>query len=202
MTTENSVSTLRANLAALNESDQRFARSLLSGLDRWGRLSDKQAYWVSTLALRATTAPAPRAPVGDLAPMIALFETAAQHLRHPALVFGTPAGDIRLSVAGPRSRYPGSINVTTPGAFAARLWYGRIHRDGTFEASSSGNVPDGLLASLQSFAANPAQQAAAHGHLTGNCCFCTRPLSDARSTSVGYGPVCADHWGLPWGARE
>ena len=26
-----------------------------------------------------------------------------------------------------------------------------------------------------------------------------RALSDDRSTAVGYGPICADHFGLPWG---
>ncbi len=31
------------------------------------------------------------------------------------------------------------------------------------------------------------------------CCYCNLPLEDARSKDVGYGPVCAAHWGLPWG---
>jgi len=34
---------------------------------------------------------------------------------------------------------------------------------------------------------------------TGNCCFCRRELTDKRSTEVGYGPICADHFSLPWG---
>ena len=44
-----------------------------------------------------------------------------------------------------------------------------------------------------------AEQAAAFGHLTGNCVFCDRELTDERSISVGYGPVCAKNHGLPWG---
>lgn len=44
-----------------------------------------------------------------------------------------------------------------------------------------------------------AEQAAAFGHLTGRCVFCTTALSDERSVSVGYGPTCADRHGLPWG---
>jgi len=31
------------------------------------------------------------------------------------------------------------------------------------------------------------------------CCFCGRELDTAESISVGYGPVCADKHGLPWG---
>lgn len=31
------------------------------------------------------------------------------------------------------------------------------------------------------------------------CCYCNQPLEDERSKDVGYGPVCAERWGLPWG---
>lgn len=190
---------LRANLAALPEQDRRFASSLLAAWDR-GYLSDKQAYWVRKLHLRATT-PISTEPVGDLAPMQALFGRARAHLKAPAIVFGTAQGPVRLSMATDRSRYPGSINVTTPGTFYGRVWYGRIHTDGRYEPSSRGDQPAGLVEALRAFAADPAGEAAKHGHLTGACCFCNRPLSDERSTHVGYGPVCAERWGLAWGAH-
>jgi len=32
-----------------------------------------------------------------------------------------------------------------------------------------------------------------------NCCFCGRDLDTAESISMGYGPICADKYGLPWG---
>lgn len=51
-------------------------------------------------------------------------------------------------------------------------------------------------------AVDPEGTAAAYGHLTGACCFCRRALSDERSVSVGYGPVCADHFGLAWGVKK
>ena len=44
-----------------------------------------------------------------------------------------------------------------------------------------------------------AEQAAAIGHLTHHCCFCSLELTDGRSIDVGYGPVCASNNGLPWG---
>lgn len=37
------------------------------------------------------------------------------------------------------------------------------------------------------------------GDLFGVCVFCSRKLTDERSISKGYGPVCAEHNGLPWG---
>lgn len=44
-----------------------------------------------------------------------------------------------------------------------------------------------------------AEDAARFGQLTGQCVFCSRRLTDERSITVGYGPVCAEHNGLPWG---
>lgn len=34
----------------------------------------------------------------------------------------------------------------------------------------------------------------------GTCCYCSMPLDDPRSKTLGYGPYCAARWGLPWGA--
>lgn len=43
------------------------------------------------------------------------------------------------------------------------------------------------------------EQAAAFGHRFSFCCFCGIFLSDDRSVSAGYGPVCAHNRGLAWG---
>lgn len=45
-----------------------------------------------------------------------------------------------------------------------------------------------------------AEQAAAFGHMTGGCVFCSRAIDTPESTAVGYGPVCAAKHGLPWGS--
>lgn len=49
-----------------------------------------------------------------------------------------------------------------------------------------------------------ADEAAAYGHRHDACVFCATPLSDereGRSVEVGYGPVCAAKYGLPWGTK-
>jgi hypothetical protein len=61
---------------------------------------------------------------------------------------------------------------------------------------------DAVRAFIVDFSNNPEQVARVHGHATGNCCFCTRELTDARSVAVGYGPICASHFGLEWGERR
>ena len=170
----------------------------------------------STVVLGERVAPltfalAPRAPqpaatpeaVGDLGGIVAMFARARQHLRFPAIVLD----GFRVSVAGARASQPGSLTVTGLDAVwngqrgrNERPWYGRVSLDGLFQPGR--NAPANLADRLRRFAADPAGEAAAHGRLHGKCCFCNLPLRDERSTAVGYGPICADHFGLPWGARE
>jgi hypothetical protein len=108
------------------------------------------------------------------------------------------AGDeICISQAGDRAKFPGSLNVTDGRPFGMNVWYGRIYQDGAFEPSRASS--DTVLDFLKKFAADPVETAARYGRRTGNCCFCNRPLSDERSTTVGYGPICAETWSLPWG---
>lgn len=38
-----------------------------------------------------------------------------------------------------------------------------------------------------------------HGQETKVCSFCGLHLSDPHSVEAGYGPICAAHYGLPWG---
>ena len=151
----------------------------------------------------ARPARAPAAPtqtVGDLARIIAMFDTAAAHLKRPAIVLE----GFRVSRAGAASTEPGSLTITSidrthSDRFGneARDWYGRVSLDGKFQPSR--RAPADLGDKLRAFAADPAGVAAAYGHLHGACCFCNIRLTDPRSTSVGYGPICADHFGLPWG---
>lgn len=44
-----------------------------------------------------------------------------------------------------------------------------------------------------------AEDAQKFGALYGRCVFCTQQLNDERSIAAGYGEICADNHGLPWG---
>ena len=52
---------------------------------------------------------------------------------------------------------------------------------------------------LVRWARDPVGVAAEHGRMTGACCFCRRTLTTDESLAVGYGPVCATRYHLPWG---
>lgn len=186
---------LASVLDKLPASDHDFAASLISQAERRG-LTERQLFYVNKLVTKAR---AEKVQVGSLAATIELFDRAAKHLKHPKVVITVDGQPVRLSVAGPRSRQPGTLNVAEPGPFGDVKWYGRVTRDGVFHPTADTASLPGLPAALQRFASDPATVAAEHGKLTGNCSFCNRPLKDERSTAVGYGPVCADHFNLPWG---
>jgi hypothetical protein len=206
---------LEAAVPALSAKDAEFAKGLLSSAAKYGRsFSPKMAFWGEKLVARAA---APKgesvAEVGDLGGLLALFDKAKGKLKYPAIVVsvpGVPGGAVRLNVAGAKAKVPGSINVASveksePGEFGnlRRAWYGRVSPAGKFAASGKGEEFFGALAgALMRLARSPAEVAAEYGRLNGACCFCSLKLEDERSVAVGYGPVCAKNWGLPWGAEK
>lgn len=185
-------------VSKLPESDLDFANSLISQAKRRG-LSPKQEYFLDKLVKKAKGEGPKKVEIGNLADTIALFDRAREHLKNPKVTITVDGEPVKISVAGLNARVPGSLNVAEPAPFGTGRWYGRITRDGMFHPGKDAGVLPGLPGALQRFAAEPAKVAAEHGKLTGNCSFCGRGLEDERSTAVGYGPVCAKRFGLPWG---
>lgn len=176
-----------------------FAQSLVSKGGKWG-LTPDQWVWVHALALESLTKDAEiEAETHPTYPAIpALFQTAQAHLENPKIRLETASGGtVVLTVASGKSKYPGHIHVSDGGPYGNNRYYGRIEPQGVFHAGRE--LPEGVSLLLSLFAENPVAVAAAYGLKTGRCSFCGRDLSDPRSTTVGYGPICAGHYGLPWG---
>lgn len=164
------------------------------------RLSPAQWFWVHKLAQEVIQAPVAAAPVqiaATMQPIQDLFAKAQTHLKYPKVTLDAGAYTVVLSLAGPRSKNAGGINVTDEGRFPNNRYFGRIDMQGAFFPGRT--VPDEVTALLTLFAQDPIGVAAAYGKTTGNCAFCRKSLTDARSTSVGYGPHCAKNFSLPWG---
>lgn len=195
------------NLGNLDKKDYAFATSLAEQQLAGKNLSAKQAYWLEVMYERALAAPEKKEEVDfgeDLSGIIALFEKTNGKLKYPAIRLRTEDGmDIRLSRTK-AGQFPGSVNFKTiADEYGETRWLGRITLDGKVHLSKDGRlVEKDLLELLRVFAGNPAAIASAYGKLTGNCCFCSSGLTDERSTSVGYGPVCAQNYALPWGEKE
>lgn len=178
-----------------------FLGSILGKLDQYGTLSEKQWYWVRKIAAeRRTTLAKPQwaeAPkyTETFSRIAGMFAYALDRgLKRPGMTFSSPIA-LRLKLATQRSKYAGDILVTAGGYNTP--YYGRMTPEGKFFPSHA--CGDSVLAFLRAFDSEPAKLAAEHGHGTGACCFCRLPLTDPRSVGVGYGPICAEHYGLPWG---
>lgn len=149
------------------------------------------------------------APAGPKATSLGSFEgvyelmhRAKENLKRPAIRLKLASGlIIKLYVAGPASKYHGEINVVEADrAYPNGAWYGRIDAKGNFIEGRA--KAEGLVDMLKALAEEPETVAATYGQLTGSCCFCAKALTDERSVKVGYGPVCAGNYGLPWGGKE
>jgi len=209
----NQLMALHAALPKLSQADADFARSLLlqavnaaNGHKGCQPLSTKQLYWVGKLTERANPpkAATPATTVGDFSAVAALFAKAGEHLKHPKVRLQLPDGKpIVLSVAGAAARMPGTVNVTDGGPYGASKFYGRVTQAGKWlpGLSSANETDTAIVALLTAFAADPAKVATAYGKLIGSCCFCGITLTDQRSVTVGYGPICAEKWNLPWGEK-
>lgn len=131
--------------------------------------------------------------------IVALFAKATEaKLAHPKIRLSAEGvGKVVFSVAGSRSKFAGDIMITDGKPFGQNVFFGRITRTGEMVPSKAcSNTVRDLIVAL---ANDPAGVARAHGHLHGNCCFCGRGLETGESVAVGYGPICADKFGLPWG---
>ena len=209
------IETLRAVLPQLDARSREFAESLLRTAARYGNLTPRQEPWVQRLIERAgrppqvhqgsapAEAPAQAISIGNMDAVFAMFAEAGRHLRNAAIVLRCDTTDVRLALATTGS-YQGNITVVDEnqrGWRNRRRYYGRVTPGGSYLPHPRNEQPGPLVGLLRQFAAAPAAVAGAHGRLTGRCCFCRHRLTDERSTAVGYGPDCAEHFGLPWGSR-
>lgn len=193
MLTKETVNLLATQYGKLPEKDQAFALSLLSA-EKNGRLSAKQSEWITRLAERINAPPKPAVTI-DTTSIRELFAKASSKLKFPKFTIQADDTTLQFSIAGAKSKVPGAINVTDGGKFGSNTFYGRVLPDGEWQAYAA---TEAITKTIKSFAANPSTVAAKHGRSTGNCCFCTKPLTDKTSVKVGYGKICADNWGLPY----
>jgi hypothetical protein len=189
---------LEVLIPKLPEKDRYFAGDLIRKGRKYGA-SEGQMKWVNILIDRAN-GKSPDKIIGDVGNFLgvySLFAKAKQALKFPKLRLSVKGMPLVLSVAGDKSAKPGVINVTDGGPFGNNKWYGRIAPDGSWELPMKEYPEIGEVAALlKQVGEDPHQAAANYGKLTGYCCFCQRALSDEKSVAVGYGPVCAEKWGL------
>jgi hypothetical protein len=108
------VAALIAVQPQLGPRDAEFAGSLISNFNRYGRLSDKQLPWVTTLTERVTKPAAQPAAVDvPVDAIVNLFAGAAKNMRRVKVKLAAPSGQpVVFQLAGAASKYAGQILVT------------------------------------------------------------------------------------------
>jgi len=130
----------------------------------------------------------------DVTLIVAFLQAAhTRGLKHPRARFLSPSNrEMRLSLVGPGRRAPvGSVLILIEGEFI-----GVVEPSGAVSGRLRSQKP--LQELLIEIAKDPAGAAHAYGALMGRCSFCNLPITDAGSVEVGYGPICAASYGLPW----
>lgn len=127
-----------------------------------------------------------------LEPIASFIRRAAERLKAPKVRSIAPDGksELRLSLTGAQSKFPGSIAVKIGG-----LYIGRITPTG--DASAAILADFALVGALISIAEDPAAAAKSYAQLFCRCSFCGLELTDEGSIMVGYGPICARNYDLP-----
>ncbi len=90
--------------------------------------------------------------------------------------------------------------VTDGGSFGQSRFYGTLLADGTYRPSfRDGNDGTywGVTETLE--ALRCPEDIATMGRASGRCCYCARTLTVGESVDRGYGPICANYHGLPYG---
>ena len=145
--------------------------------------------------------------MNEFKPLFDQFATAKGNgLKYPKIRLHSAEKDLNiiLSQAGSKSKFPGSISICSPGGFGDNIFYGRISENSTIQWNKYDapySVQDAIKELLFAFIDNPAETAKLYGHATGHCCFCGTQITTDESLTVGYGPICAENFGLPWGLK-
>lgn len=140
----------------------------------------------------------------NYAEIIHRFDLAAIKLKYPSMHFVDAQGrHFRMYRTSDKSRFPGaaSIEWKLPGNETNNEWCGRVFRDGRlqFASGASNEVRQSLQDLLTAFCDSPLSAAKFYARETNRCMFCAHPLEEPSSVECGYGPICAETYGLPHG---
>jgi hypothetical protein len=192
-----------------------FIRHLLFRAGARQPLTTKETRWIEKLA--GVKGPPESYPM-DAAKVITILQKAeASRLKDPRLLLKGPGrifgGDDYVVSLGEGLADPSSYQVGSayeiPMVHVGWLRQGRhsaattaigVIEDGKYTPSYS--VGHRIVDVLGRLCIDPDTTLAEMGHLTGHCACCGLSLKDPKSTALGYGPVCAEKFGLKRGKSK
>lgn len=124
-------------------------------------------------------------------------------IRWPKLKFPIADGNtLVLYLCGPTSSNNGGVSIVNDEPYMShkQIYYGKISPRGQTVLSKTATDDVQVMHYLTLVLNDPVAFAKLQGQQTGCCVFCAKELMNASSIYHGYGPICADKYGLPWGA--
>lgn len=202
------VEKLRANLVNLTPKNVEFCNKLIAWWDAKKWLSEGQLKWVRIYADRKDDLVKLQDEAEEgikiktaMTKLNSMFDEASNHLKYPGVTVQLPeVGQVLIATPYYGRKPDGEIEVSTRrGSTGKWIYRGSVIDDRFYPANKNFATPQAILDLINEVAEDPINTAIKYGKLTGCCCFCNSGLEDERSVSMGYGPVCAKNWGLPWG---
>jgi len=127
----------------------------------------------------------------SFAELFRMFTIASSHLKYPKIRFTASTGEkVQLYLAT-----KGYIAIKVNGTYV-----GKLQNENHFVIYGSNGVPSGLQSEIFSFCLTPLTSAVVKGLAFSQCCFCGLELTNKYSLQAGYGPICAENYGLPHGS--
>jgi hypothetical protein len=167
--------------------DDEFAQSLVDGHERTGRLSACQWYWAHKKCLKRDEPRSLQLREGTFSKLYAMLSQAKDHIQFPKIILRTPSGAVRWWL-----HQDGFVGIKCGEAHV-----GKVTTDDVFHIYRS--CKPRTVELMKVIQVDPVAAFALWGRETGFCCFCNHEIETDESLAVGYGPVCADRYGLPWG---
>lgn len=152
--------------------DRTVAASMVENIAKWGKLTEKQASYAQAIIGKYSSTGTP-APAADRTPL--------------ELGLYLVGNDVWWVREGRKTGNTYAMLLMSARDYAGKADWQYVK--GGMNIARKGVKDDGTIA-------------AQLGHAAHACCFCGIALTDdgdGRSVKVGYGPVCAAKYGLPWG---
>jgi hypothetical protein len=183
-------------------------QDMLSSFAEWPHLTRKQYEWLEREVQKLREA---EPLYGDFKAIWVMFQIAGEHLQNPKIRLMTE-DDIflQLTFQGRPAYYQNPetfkphIELHRDGwqGHGKRRHIGQISADLIITPRYAGAITPSMFKILQEFALDPTKVAKACALKLGACGFCGSRLTDPESKHRGYGPVCAEHFQLPWGKND
>ena len=215
--TQETIDFLEKNFKLLKTGDIAFYTSIKNQYQKYGNISGNQLFWLKkfclTILSEGQLSKNPDVKNTDKSPLeywqllsfpaiLKLINTARESgLKYPSIQLEYQEksfGTIRIKIC--YSPHFNCIQIKVSDGYFCSLTakQGNIYCI-TKERKWFNEIGPSVFEFLQDFEKDPISGAKLQARKTSNCCFCCNRLTDPRSVLMGYGPTCADNFGLPWG---